>query len=157
MTTRILQLSVLFAVVSAAFAQDAGNSAKQYISISRPANAATLPFSDAVLVGRTLYLSGRIGLDPKTGQAPADVDTEIKLLLDGIGDILQKAGMSWDDLVSVTVYSTDLNLYGKFNDAYKSKFSGQFPARAFLGVASILRGGHFEITGVAVKAVSKKK
>jgi enamine deaminase RidA (YjgF/YER057c/UK114 family) len=52
----------------------------------------------------------------------------------------------------VRVYCTDLALYAKFNTAYRAQFGKDVPARAFLGVASLLRGGHFEMEGVAVKA-----
>src|SRR5580700_2621494 len=57
-------------------------------TINLPGRPAALPFSDAVLVGDTLYLSGRIGIDPVTGRAPADLDAEIKLLLDGVEAVL---------------------------------------------------------------------
>jgi 2-iminobutanoate/2-iminopropanoate deaminase len=56
-----------------------------------------------------------------------------------------------DDLVSVQVFCTDFSLYEKFNGVYRTYFHEQFPARAFLGVASLIRGAHFEIMGVAVK------
>ncbi len=69
---------------------------------------AGLPFSDAVLVGNTLYVAGHIGVDDATGQAPADVDREVQLLLDRLPrDVLAQAGMKIDDLVSANVYCTD--------------------------------------------------
>ena len=57
-----------------------------------------------------------------------------------------------DDLVSVTVYCTDLSLYDGFNAVYRGYFHGQYPARAFIGVNQLVRGAHFEIAGVAVKS-----
>jgi 2-iminobutanoate/2-iminopropanoate deaminase len=59
--------------------------------------------------------------------------------------------MTMDDLVLVQVHSTDLSLYGKFNATYRTNFSKDFPARAFLGASQLLRGGHFEMLGIAVK------
>jgi len=56
------------------------------------------PFSDAILSGNTLYLAGRIGIDPKTGKVPEKVEDEIKLLLDGEKEVLAQAGMTMDDL-----------------------------------------------------------
>jgi len=56
-----------------------------------------------------------------------------------------------DDLVSVQVFGTDFTLYQKFNDVYRTYFHDQFPARAFIGAASLIRGAHFELTGIAVK------
>jgi enamine deaminase RidA (YjgF/YER057c/UK114 family) len=99
-----------------------------------------------------LYISGRIGIDSKTGNAPANLDEEIKLLLDHVKDTLVEAGMTMDDLVYVQVACTDLSLYDKFNAAYRGYFTTkELPAREFIGVASLLRGGHFEIQAIAVR------
>ena len=59
-----------------------------------------LPFSDAVLVGGTLYISGRIGIDPATGVVPASMDEEMRLLFDEFAAVLAQANMTMDDLVS---------------------------------------------------------
>jgi 2-iminobutanoate/2-iminopropanoate deaminase len=56
-----------------------------------------------------------------------------------------------DDLVSVTVYCTDLQLFDSFNAIYRGYFHGHYPARAFIGVAALLRGAHFEVAGIATK------
>ena len=109
------------------------------------------PFTDGVLVDDTLYLSGRIGLDPRTGRAATDVEEEARLMLEGFRDVLAKAGMTMDDLVYVTVYGTDLSLFDRFNAVYRSFFRKEFPARAFLGVKDLVLGARFEIQGVAVK------
>ena len=112
----------------------------------------TLPFSDAILSGNTLYLAGRIGLDPKTGKPPEKVEDEVKLLLDGEKEVLEKAGMTMDDLVYVQIACSDLSLYDKFNTIYKSYFTTKdYPAREFIGAGSLLRGGHFELQSIAVK------
>jgi 2-iminobutanoate/2-iminopropanoate deaminase len=119
--------------------------------IKATGSAANLPFSEGVLVDKTLYVAGHIGLDPKTGKAPADVDQEIKLLLESFQATLKEGGMTMEDLVSVQVYCTDLSLYEKFNAAYATYFKKEFPARMFVGAGSLLRDGHFEMMGVAVK------
>ena len=118
---------------------------------SKDPSAKGLPFSEAVLVGDTLYVAGHIGTDPKTGQAPADIDQEMKFLFDAFRGDMADANFKMDDLVNVRVYCTDLALYGKFNTAYRAQFGKDVPARAFIGVASLLRGGHFEMEGIAVK------
>ena len=112
---------------------------------------AQLPFSDGVLVGDTFYVAGHLGLDPKTGKPPADPQQEVRLLLDAIKATLGQAGMTMEDLATVTVYCTDLSLYEKFNVVYRTYFSKDFPARAFIGSGPLLLGGHFEMQGVAVK------
>jgi 2-iminobutanoate/2-iminopropanoate deaminase len=139
-----------FLVARGAFSQSTGTSSRRAISL--PDDNPQLPFSGGILTGNTLYLSGRIGIEAKTGKAPAEMDAEIKLLLDHVSDTLKAAGMTMDDLVYVQVACTDLALYDKFNAAYRSYFTGkEFPAREFIGVASILRGGHFEVQAIAVK------
>lgn len=131
-------------------AQKAGKAAgRRYINLpNRPVQA---PFSDGVLVGNTLYLAGRIGVDPKTGKPPEAIEDEVKLLLDGYKAVLAEAGMTMDDLVSVQVFCPDLSLYDKFNGIYRSYFGKEVPARAFVGSGPLLRGGHFEMVGMAVK------
>ena len=122
---------------------------RQYVNL--PNHGSDLPFSDAVLVGDTLYLSGRIGIDPVTGRAPADVEVEIKLLLDGVEAVLSEAGMTMDDLVSVQIFSPDLSLWDPFNAAYTKRFARELPARGFIGSGPLLLGGRFELMGIAVR------
>jgi len=111
-----------------------------------------LPFSDAILSGNTLYLAGRLGLDPKTGKAPEKIEDEIKNLLDGEKAVLAQAGMTMDDLVYVQISCTDLSLFDTFNPIYRSYFTTKdFPAREFVGAGSLLRGAHFELQAIAVK------
>jgi 2-iminobutanoate/2-iminopropanoate deaminase len=125
-------------------------STRRYINL--PDRPASLPFSDAVLVNDTLYLSGRIGIDPATGLAAADVDRELRLLFDGFEAVLAAAGMTMDDLVSVQIYCPDVSLWEPFNAAYVKRFSKEFPARAFLGSGPLLLNARFEMLGVAVKS-----
>ena len=120
--------------------------------INLPGRPPGLPFSDGVLVGDTLYLAGRIGIDPVTGRAPADIQAELKLLFDGVEAVLAQAGMAIDDLVSVQIYSPDISLWETFNAAYVKRFSKKLPARAFLGSGPLLLGGRFELVGIAVKS-----
>jgi 2-iminobutanoate/2-iminopropanoate deaminase len=110
------------------------------------------PFSDAILSGNTLYLAGRIGIDPKTGKVPEKIEDEIKILLDSEKEVLAQAGMTMDDLVYVQIACTDLSLFQKFNPIYASYFSTKdYPAREFIGAGSLLAGGHFELQAIAVK------
>ena len=119
--------------------------------VNLPGRKSALPFSDGVLVGDTFYLAGRIGVDPVTGRAPADVDAEIKLLLDGVQSVLSEVGMTMDDLVSVQIFSPELSLWEPFNAAYVKRFGRELPARAFIGSGALLLGGRFEIMGIAIR------
>jgi 2-iminobutanoate/2-iminopropanoate deaminase len=143
---RILVVMAFLAVCLSATASD-----RKYIVNPRPGDTKALPFSDAVLVGNTLYIAGHIGLDPKTSQAPADAELEAHLVMDGIKKTVENAGFTMDDMVSVQIFCTDLKLYDTFNNVYKTYFHGDFPARAFIGTDKILRNGHYEVLGIAVK------
>jgi 2-iminobutanoate/2-iminopropanoate deaminase len=114
------------------------------------------PFSNGVMVGGTFYVAGHLGVDPATGKAAADPEAEARLVMDAVKQTLEKGGLTMADLVSVTVYCTDLDLYDKFNAVYRSYFHDNYPARAFIGVAKLVRGAHFEIAGVAVKASGRR-
>ncbi|MBS1791478.1 MAG: RidA family protein [Acidobacteria bacterium] len=142
-------VGILLCAVIAGFTVFGQRQARRIINL--PTRNPQLPFSDGVMVGNTLYLAGRLGTDPKTSQIPADVDQEIKFLLDGFKDVLTAAGMTPDDLVTVTLYCPDLTLYDKFNATYRTYFKKDFPARAFIGSGPLLRGAHFEIQGIAAK------
>ena len=145
------QRVIAVAVVALISCLVAGAADRKYIVNPRPADAKALPFSDAVLVGNTLYLAGHIGLDPKTGQAPEDPAVEARLVMDGIKKTVEAAGMSMDDIVSVQIFCTDLKYYSTFNDVYKTYFHGDFPARAFIGTDKLLRNGKYEVMGIALK------
>lgn len=108
------------------------------------------PFSGAVKIGDTLYLSGQIGLGPDR-KPPADVSAEAKLVMDAVKKLLADAGMTMDDLVSVQIYCSDVRHYDAFNAVYRTYFTKEFPARAFLGSGALLFGARFEVVGVAVK------
>ena len=153
MKRNLIYLAVLLTIGIAVVASAQKPVARRYIKQAPRYGAlgAQLPFSDGVLVGDTFYVAGHLGLDPKTGKPPADPQQEVRLLLDAIKATLGQAGMTMDDLATVTVYCTDLSLYDKFNAVYRTYFSKDFPARAFIGSGPLLLGGHFEMQGVAVK------
>lgn len=110
------------------------------------------PYSNAVLVGETLYLAGDIGLDPSTGRAPSSIETEVRIVMDRMKQRLEMVGMTMDDVVAVQVFCPDLSLYDPFNAVYRTYFKeGRFPARAFIGSGPLLAGGHFELVATAVK------
>jgi 2-iminobutanoate/2-iminopropanoate deaminase len=136
-----------FLVVHGALSQTGGSSRR---IINLPDRNPQAPFSNAILEGDTLYLSGSIGLDPKTGKAPEKIEDEITNLMESYKKVLTQAGFSMDDLVYVQISCTDLGLYDKFNAIYKTYFTRDLPARQFVGVASLVRGGHFEMQAIAV-------
>jgi 2-iminobutanoate/2-iminopropanoate deaminase len=122
---------------------------RTYIEHRSPPGSPALPFNDAVRSGDTLYVAGHLGIDPETGNAPADPQAEARLVMDAVQRTLERAGFTMDDFVSVTVYCTDLGQYDTFNKIYAGYFHGPHPARAFIGVGKLLRGTRFEVQGVA--------
>lgn len=108
-----------------------------------------LPFSGAVMVGDTLYLSGALGL--VDGKVPADPADEARAVMDAIKSTLEDAGMTMDDLVSVQIFCSDVAHYGAFNEVYRTYFTQEYPARAFIGAGTLLFDARFEVQGIAIK------
>jgi 2-iminobutanoate/2-iminopropanoate deaminase len=146
-----MKLRVVVGVLFLVHCIAAGAADRKYIVKPRPADMKSLPFSDGVLVGNTLYIAGHIGLDTKTGMPPASAEDEARMVMEGIKQTVESAGLSIDEVVSIQVFCTDLKLYDTFNGVYKTYFHGDYPARAFVGASNLLRGGRFEVTGMAVK------
>jgi reactive intermediate/imine deaminase len=122
---------------------------RKYINL--PGRAVAAPFSDAVLVGDTLYLAGRIGFVPGTRQVPATAEEEARLLLDDFKKVLAEAGMTMDDIVSVQVFCSDVKLFDQWNKVYPTYFGKDLPARAFIGSGPLLFGARFEMQAIAVR------
>lgn len=156
MNTRLKLASVLVFTLSPMLLCAADATPRFLVLDSSPARA-QLPFSDAVRTGDTLYVAGTIGIDPgtlsdpKTARVGAEPADEARFALDAVKHTLEAAGFKMDDLVSVTIYCTDLDLYGTFNDVYRTYFHGHFPARAFIGASKLVRSARFEVMGTAVK------
>jgi 2-iminobutanoate/2-iminopropanoate deaminase len=112
---------------------------------------ASAPLRGAVQAGDTLYVSGSLDIDPKTGKPGTTPEESAHLALDAVKRNLEGAGYTMDDLVWVQIFCSDLSYYDSFNAVYRTYFHGPMPTRAFLGVDHLLRGGHFEIMGIAVK------
>lgn len=115
-----------------------------------PADTTQPPFSQSVLVGNTLYLSGMLGLGPNR-TPPADPEAEARLVLDAVKAALVAAGLTMDDLATLTIYCSDVKHYDVFNKVYRTYFTKEFPARAFIGSGALLYGARFELQGIAIK------
>ena len=133
-----------------AFSQAAcAQSSRTYIDPSSVGDEG-LPFSGAVQVGDTLYLSGAIGLDAD-GKVPDTASEEARLVLEFIQGTLAKAGMTMDDLAYVQIFCSDVSHYQAFNEVYRTFFTAEFPARAFIGAGTLLFDARFEVQAIAVK------
>ena len=143
-TTVVAALTVLSS--SLLWAQET----RSYINGRTAADSDVPPFSGAVLIGDTLYLSGTIGLD-ENNQVPDDPAEEARLVMNSIKANIEAAGMTMDDIVVIQVFCSDVVHYQAFNDVYRTFFTKEFPARAFLGAGTLLFNARFEVQGIAVK------
>jgi 2-iminobutanoate/2-iminopropanoate deaminase len=109
------------------------------------------PFSSAVLVGDTLYLSGVTDIDPATRQHGTSARDSARLALDALKRSVEAAGLTMDDLVWVQVFATDLGSFSDFGSVYAGYFHGPLPARSFVGVAGLMGGAHYEVNAIAAR------
>ena len=123
---------------------------KQIISTPN-APAAVGPYSQAVLAGNTLYLSGQIGIDPTTQQLAAGVEAQTKQVFLNIEAVLTEAGYTLANLVKVAVFITDMADFAKVNEIYASFLQAPYPARSCVAVAALPKGALVEIEVIAVK------
>jgi 2-iminobutanoate/2-iminopropanoate deaminase len=148
---------VIAAGMLAPLALLAADTTRSFVVVGHSAARSQSPFSDAVVAGNTLYVSGTLGIDPKsaddpkTARVPDDPSAEAQLVMEAVKRTVEAAGFKMDDFVTIQVFCTDLGLYGGCNDIYRSYFHGHFPARAFIGVDKLVRGAHFEGIGTAVR------
>ena len=115
------------------------------------APAAIGTYSQAVRVGKTVYLSGQIPLDPKTmALHNVDIEAEIHQVFRNLRAVAEAAGGTLNHLVKLNVYLTDLVNFPKVNEIMGEYFDKPYPARAAVGIASLPRGAHVEADGVLV-------
>ena len=107
-------------------------------------------WSHGLLVDGTLYVSGMAGEDA-AGKIPATFDAEMKLALSNISAVLNEAGMSFADVVSVQVYLTNASLFDAMNTVYKATLPDPKPTRTTVIVSRLVGPGHVEITVTARK------
>lgn len=111
------------------------------------------PYSQAVRVGGTVYLSGQIPLDPKTGElVSGDFNLEARRVFDNLKAVAETAGDGLKDVVRVTIYLTDLGHFPKVNEVMAEYFKEPYPARVTIGVAALPRGARVEIDAVMAVA-----
>jgi len=144
-----LKTAALATLLAAGLAPAAHAAEPKYIpSPPRPGTTTAPPFSAAVVVGDTVYLSGNTDGGTAMGGTTADAARRV---MEGMKRNAEAAGVTLDDLVSVQVFSSNLDDYAVFNEVYRSYFKGPLPARAYLGAARLLGDSRFEIMGIAVR------
>ena len=110
-----------------------------------------LPFSDAVRVHETLYVSGMVGVTPGTLQlVPGGIEAESRQTMENIRMTLEEHGATMDDIVKCTVMLADISEWGTFNEIYKTYFTDHYPARSALGANGLALGASIEVECIAV-------
>lgn len=119
--------------------------------VTTPASASLdLPFSEAVRVGDTLYLSGQIGNLPGALRlAPGGIEAEAAQALENVAAVLHELGATLDDVVKCTVFLADMQEWPQFNAVYRRFFPRHLPARSALGAAGLALGARVEIECIA--------
>ncbi|HEY2819023.1 MAG TPA: RidA family protein [Casimicrobiaceae bacterium] len=119
---------------------------------SPDAPAAIGPYSQAIRAGDTVYLSGQIPLDPKTGQLVEGIDAQTHQVFKNLRAVAVAAGGSLDDMVKLSILLFDLADFAKVNEIMAGYFKGPYPARATYQVAGLPRGARIEVEGILVLA-----
>ena len=114
------------------------------------APAAIGPYSQAVKMGSMVFTSGQLGLDPATGELAQGIEAQTHLAFKNLDAILQEAGGSLASVVKFTLFLTDLSDFATVNSIMTQSVPEPFPARSTIGVASLPKGGAFEIEAVAL-------
>ncbi|MGB0134430.1 Rid family detoxifying hydrolase [Dokdonella sp.] len=146
-TSAILVLALLSLPM---LAQAGGKPEVTFIN-SDKAKAAGYPFSQAVRVDHTLYLSGQIGVDPATGKlVDGGIGNESRQTMDNIRDLLKEHGHSMSDIVKCTVMLADIKEWPAFNEVYRGYFNNRFPARSAFAGSGLALDARVEVECLAV-------
>ena len=116
------------------------------------APAAVGPYSQAIVAGNTIYVSGQLPIDAVTGEfAPGGVKEQLHQIFKNIGYILEEAGYDFSDVVKTTVYLTDIKDFAVMNEVYAEYYSKPYPARVAYAVAALPKAALAEVDVIAVK------
>ena len=114
------------------------------------APAAIGTYSQAILVGDTLYLSGQIGLDPYSMELVEGIEAQIRRVFDNLKAVCEAAGGSLADIAKLNIFLTDLSHFQLVNQIMGEYFAQPYPARAALGVASLPKDALVEMDGIVI-------
>lgn len=114
------------------------------------APAAIGTYSQAILVGETLYLSGQIGLDPYSMELVEGIEAQIRRVFDNLKAVCEAAGGTLADIAKLNIFLTDLSNFQLVNQIMGEYFAQPYPARAALGVASLPKGALVEMDGIVI-------
>jgi 2-iminobutanoate/2-iminopropanoate deaminase len=110
------------------------------------------PYSQAIVAGNFVFVSGQIPLDPSTGELVSEnIKAETKQVMENIKAVLAEAGLGFDSIVKTTIFLTDMQSFVQVNEVYGTYFTDQFPARETVQVAALPKNVNVEISVIAIK------
>lgn len=110
------------------------------------------PYSQAIIAGNTIYVSGQLPIDANTGKfVPGGIKEQLHQIFLNIKYILNEAGYDFENVAKTTVYLTDMNDFAALNEVYSTFFKEPFPARVAYAVAALPMGSMAEVDVIAVK------
>jgi 2-iminobutanoate/2-iminopropanoate deaminase len=125
---------------------------KKEIINTEKAPAPIGPYSQAVMAGNMLFVSGQIAINPQTNSLEtANIEAETRQVMANLKAILEKSGLGFNDVVKATIFVKDLNNFQKINEVYGSYFTSDFPARETVEVSRLPKDVNVEISVVALK------
>lgn len=116
---------------------------------SKKAPGAIGPYSQAVMAGNLIFVSGQLPINAETGEMPEDIKAQTRQSIENIKVILEEAGATLDNVLKSTVYLADMSLFGAMNEVYAEHFKAVYPARAAFAVKELPKKALVEIEVVA--------
>lgn len=147
MRSTILTVTLSLFLLGAA----AVNAAELEAVASPKAPAAIGAYSQAIVIGDAIFVSGTLPLNPETGEMPDDIKEQAKQSLDNIKVILEEAGTDMSNVIKATIFLADIGDFAAVNEVYSTYFTAPFPARSCVAVKDIPRGAKIEIEVIAAK------
>lgn len=119
--------------------------------VTEDAPAAFGPYSQGIDAGGLVFVSGQLGVDPKTGEMAEGTAEQAKLVMKNIAAVLAQAGCTYDNVVKTTIFLADINDFSAVNEIYGACFTKTKPARSTFQVAALPKNAKVEIEVIAAK------
>ncbi|MGB9285414.1 MAG: RidA family protein [Candidatus Sulfotelmatobacter sp.] len=147
-TARAFLFAFAIALIFGVIGQRADGQERKAVNLSTTRG---LPFSDAILVGNTLYIAGQECTDDSGKLAAGGIGPETTAAVENIQRVVKAAGFEMKDIVNVTVYLADIHEFADMNKVYKSVMPDPKPARATIQAAALVNNARIEISAIAVR------
>jgi 2-iminobutanoate/2-iminopropanoate deaminase len=148
-------LVVIISFLALGMFSNVDKSKRKKVIFTEKAPKAIGPYSQAILYGETLYISGQLGINPVTNDLPQSIEEQTRQSMANLKAILEEVSMDFKDVVQTHIFLKDIKDFQKVNEIYSNYFEEDFPARATMQVAALPKDGKVEIEMTACKAAKK--